>query len=263
MTWNPDVPQVGNNVSADIPDIKENLNELMLGMINRPKFTYNGGSSAATIKISGGYYCCKDKFCYWASELTSAQAASGTPTADTWYYFYLDYSAITSGTAITNSELIWSTTAPSWNHTYRGWYNGDDRCIFACLANSAGDNFLEFFHNGDYVQYAGYSADVSAGLPSNNWTDGTITMPGFCVKADLSFNLVYSDVTCYVACRTNGQTDTTGHIVNSVNSSSANTWGSIIAITDSSQKIEYKLSAASVATAVNIYTNGWYFSEGM
>ena len=71
----------------------------------RSKFTYNGGSTTYTIKISPGVYYCKEKYCFWTTELTSLQIPS--PAANTWYYFYLDYSSITSSTELTNTNFYW------------------------------------------------------------------------------------------------------------------------------------------------------------
>ncbi|MBV6343601.1 hypothetical protein HWQ67_18700, partial [Candidatus Magnetobacterium casensis] len=85
------------------------------GRAGRPTFTYNGGSTAYTVKAKGAVYWCKDKLCHWDSELTTT--AISTPVASTWYYLYLDYSAITEGTAVTATELIWSSTAPTYSNT--------------------------------------------------------------------------------------------------------------------------------------------------
>jgi len=63
----------------------------LAGAFDRSQFTYNGDTTAYTIKCKAAQYFCKDKLCYWTSELTTS--AIGTPAADTWYYLYLDYSA--------------------------------------------------------------------------------------------------------------------------------------------------------------------------
>jgi len=135
----------------------------------RSYFTYNGGATAYTIKVSGGKYWCKDKYCYWDSELTTG--AIGSPASDDWFYLYLDYSAITSGTAITNSEFLWADTEPAFNHTYNGWYNGDDLCIFAVLCNSAPDNILDFYHDGGaLVLFDNDINDYASGDPGTDWS---------------------------------------------------------------------------------------------
>jgi hypothetical protein len=48
-------------------------------------------------------------------------------------YGYIDYSASTP----TSIAYIDSTTAPKWNESLKGWYNGDDRCIAAYYCDSA------------------------------------------------------------------------------------------------------------------------------
>jgi hypothetical protein len=248
-------------------------------MPQRGIFTYNGGTSAATIKVKSARHWCKDKWCQWDSELTTTQAASGSPTAKTWYYLYLDYSAITSGTAITNAELIWSTTAPSWSATYRGWYNSDDLCVFACLGNAAGNNFVEFFHDGgEYVLYADQIAggkaaktdyDFTAVDVTTDWSDHVyLQIPGFSTKAGVTF--YYKDVTGSSAVvsyywRTHDQTGTTAHYIGySYNNNTYAIGGSnsAVVITDSGGIIQVMKDNANADT-LTVWADGWYFPIGM
>ena len=273
MTWNPGNPTTSNAVLSDVPDIKENIYELALMGINRPIFTYNGGSSAATIKLKAGYYHCKDKFCYWVNELTTTQAASGTPTLDTWYYLYLDYSAITDGTAITNGELIWSTTAPTFNGTYRGWYNSDDRCIFACLANGAGNNFLSFYNDGgDYVAFDDPWLNSQVGGATSSYSaQPTLTIPEFATKARVTFNAYFSTTPTPGAYnyfwRTLGSSGTGNLIgqliseVDDVNELAATLTD--IVFTDSSQQIDFGSDTDTAGDSIQVITNGWFLPSGM
>lgn len=86
---------------------------------------------------------------------------SGT-TADTWYYLYLDDSAIvTAGNAvITASELTESTTAPTFDSTKQTWYNGNDRCIFAWRNDGSG-NIWPFVNEN------------TSGITNNGWLMGS------------------------------------------------------------------------------------------
>ena len=71
-TWNENHPALANQISDDVPDIKENLEFLALwAKGRRGLFTYNGGTTAYTVKVKSAYYYCKDKVCWWGSELTT------------------------------------------------------------------------------------------------------------------------------------------------------------------------------------------------
>ena len=259
-TWNEDKPALANQISADVPDIKENFEFLALfARERRSIFTYNGGTTAYTIKCKSAYYYCKDKVCWWDAELTTT--AIGTPSASDWYYLYLDHSGITSGTEITNSELLWSATEPAWNATYAAWMNGDDRCIFAARTDSGPSNILEFFHDGDLVFYADAIADLAETDIDTTWTDQAITMPVF-YRALVRFMSVYVDGSSSFSWRTNGQTGTTGHTVGYVTSESTRDSMHAPVYVDSAQKIEIKSSAAN-GNRVAVQTQGWYLPIGM
>jgi len=264
MTWNDAIPAVTNSIAADIPDIEENFQELLWSSLNRSQFTYNGGATAYTVKAKAALYSCKDKFCYWTTELTTA--AIGAPAASTWYYLYLDYSGITSGTAITNSEFAWSDTAPTFDTTYRGWYNGDDRCIFAVLTDGTPSNIKEFFHYGNYFCFADEITSLAKGDIDTTWTDATLNAPGFCTMVNVKIlGDPLSDATAVgLYWRTNGQTGTAGHLVLTLDADLFN--GSMFTVvdvlTDSAQKIEVKMSGAGDHQA-GVTTNGWYFPIGM
>jgi hypothetical protein len=119
---------------------------------SRPgKFKY---SNTTTITIDPSTYQhsgTKNQFIYWDSTLTfvfgSAGSNSGSTNlgATTWYYLYIDDSAVaTAGTnLITASELIAVSTAPTYNASKHGWYNGNDRVIGAFRTN--GSSQLELF----------------------------------------------------------------------------------------------------------------------
>jgi hypothetical protein len=231
------------------------------GMFNRGIFTYNGGSTAYTVKVKPGWYLCAGKKCWWDEELTTS--AIGTPSADTWYYLYLDYSAITDGTEITNTELIWSDTAPSYNMTHRGYYNGNDRCIFAVLTNSGPTNIYEFFHDGgDYCVFADTILNYGPSDLDTTWVDVTLSAPGFSTKASITAIQGYGDGNATMSWRTNGQTGTTGHPLVYAAAGITDPANSTIAWTDSSQQIEVKLSGTNTNTA-EVFTDGWYFPAGI
>lgn len=228
---------------------------------NRARFTYNGGSTAYTVRVRPGNYYCKDKYCQWTSELTTP--AIGTPAADTPYYLYLDYSAITSGTAITSTELVWSDTAPTWSNTYRQLLNGDDRCIFGVISNSGPTNILEFFHDGgERTFYADYILDRTGASLSDTFTDVTITVPAFVEVALLTFDSHYSNADVYLVCITKDQVGTSGRIVGYSAAGSTYSWNSTPVFLGTDLKIQVKHSAATT-NLCSVLTDGWCFPIGM
>lgn len=234
------------------------------GCVQRSIFTYNGGAAAYTIKVKPGVYWCKDKLCQWITELTTD--AISTPAADDWYYLYLNYSGITNGTTIIASKLIWSNTEPVWNDTYMGWYNGDDKCIFAALTNSGPTNILEFFHDGgDYVSKADCSIDRALADLNATWADVTLVIPSYAIKAQCSFyGSAAADADLASGYwRTKGQSGTTGHYIYYIDADVAYyALNALEVLTDSSQKIEVKHSVIG-SHQMSVMTNGWYFPIGI
>ncbi len=222
----------------------------------RAQFEYN---DADQIDVGASMYMCKDKYCFWTSTLTTV--ATGAAGGAEWWYLYLDYSAITSGTEITNAEMIWSTTAPTFNDTYRQLMNGDDRCIFAVLT-TAGNAIVEFLHGADKVFYADKFADLVETDIENVWTDVTITMPAFAIQAMVTFTAGVADIIAYW--RTNGQAGAIGHIVNQMETLVGNfvSSNSFIVQSDSGQIIEVKNSAVSAAT-IQMETDGFFLPTGI
>jgi len=268
IDWNPtySVPATTPSEAANVNDLTAHLYGLdialgwfTMGYKQRSQFTYNGGVVAYTIKAEPAMYMCKEKVCQWKAELTTG--AIGTPAADDWYYLYLDYSGITSGTAITTSELIWSNTEPAWNDTYAAWYNGDDRCIFAVRTNGTPNNILEFFHNGDFCVYADMIIDHAAASVSS-WEDVVLTIPKFTKRAECTFSGTAAGGDLESAFwRTNGQTGSTGHRVYRIDDDNAKApVNTCIVMTDISQTIE--IDDDSNGT-IEVATDGFYLPDSI
>ncbi|RLB94054.1 MAG: hypothetical protein DRH26_02190, partial [Deltaproteobacteria bacterium] len=164
-----------------------------------------------------------------------------------------------SGTEITNSEIIWSTTGPTWNGTYRQLMNGDDRCIFAVMTNGA-NNILEFFHTGDWVWFADVLTFQSAVDIDDAWTDiSAISMPAFATEAICTF--VYGAAGQDWRWRTNGQTGTVGHDIGYL-SDPYNFNLPTRVISDSNQIIEVIALTSSAATITG-KVDAWAFPIGI
>jgi hypothetical protein len=231
------------------------------GFAQRAKFIY---STAANVLVNAGVYHhqgTSEQIVYWDSQLTV------TITASTgWNYLYLDDSAIvTAGTnLLTASELIFSTTAPTWSDSKHGWYNGNDRCIFATYASSANTQ-LEFFHNRDFVQFANNVNARSISDLDTTWTDVTLRLPGFCREGQASFEWGNAASNQGARCmvRVNGQSGTVGHgILHGIAIAADFGVDVLRVITDSTQKIECKMSVSNNCT-LGVDTMGWVFPEGM
>lgn len=232
---------------------------MITGSYVRPQFTYK---DADEIYVGGGFYDVDGKWSAWASQLT---LDIGSPSASTWYYVYADYSAITSGTALTASEFIFSTTAPAWSESKKGFFNGSDRAVFAVLTDSS-SNIKEFFHSGDTVIFADYISDRSASNSATSWEDVTLSIPACCRLGLVSF-VMYGGANSnnFFYWRTNGQSGTTGHAIASSRKLSNGTAQYAIndatVMTDSNKKIEVKCISSSLS--MGVYTNGFKLPVGM
>lgn len=226
----------------------------------RPRFEY---SSSTDIYIYPGSWRSEgatSRTCYTASKLT--YTFTSLAVSD-WSYLYIDDSDLeTDGTdVITAARLIDSITEPAWSDAKEGWYNGNDRCIFAVYGSGA-DTMCEFFHDGgDYVLLADAISDYASSpddVFANN--DVTLTIPAFSMKAHCNFYQNATDTNVEVlSWRTNGQSGTTGHYVNTTDDDNAEyASNDVIVMTDSSGKIEIKFATAS-NHQVTVRTNGWYF----
>jgi hypothetical protein len=247
-------------ISDDVSTVAD-MGDSFRKVFRRSIFTYNGDSTAYTIKVGGGWYYVKDKLAKWTSELTTGAISS--PVADTHYYLYLDYSAITSGTNITASELIWSSTAPSYSYVYGGWYNGDDRCIFAVTSNAVPSNIYAFNHDGgDCIYWESDHTLVYGCTPSDSYcdVDASLYMPSFSTIGYFTAYVVYVDGEALFRIRTNGRTD--GYRTLYTHTNSERVLNSLFVPTDSSQIIEIGFNAARNNT-VNMFIIGWCFPGGM
>jgi hypothetical protein len=115
----------------------------MKGYRERPMFTRD---STTTMKLNGAFV--------YQHAGTTTQILSGADVTFTrsdtsgtaqFNYLYIDDSAVvTAGnTTITASELISSPTVPTLSTTKGGFYNGNDRCIYAFKQDASNDIYRE------------------------------------------------------------------------------------------------------------------------
>ena len=123
-------------------------------------------------------------------------------------------------------------------------------------------NILEFWHNGDQVQYASQITDLTEVDIDTTWTDVNLTLPAVSTMALTTFHGFYSTATGGdVSYRKNGSTGA-GNQVFRITSTHTRPFSTVTVHTDASQKIEAVMGLSSNAT-LSIHTNGWYFPIGM
>ena len=281
--WNDNAPAVANQVSADVADIEENFGWLRrlvrmcvgwkdstIGTVgclpHRSKFRWK---DADEIYIDPGSYFLDGtvrQVQFWDATITfklgsaGSNAGSSDLGASDWQYIYIDDSTMADGTSEISaaSKFINSTTEPAWSDSKHGWYNGADLCIFAVYTDG-GSEVTEFNHGGgDYVSFAEEIADRASADLDATWTDVSLTLPIFSTEALVTALADYVDTTVTLKWRTNGVTATGGHTIELV--ASGKSYNPVHVITDSSQKIEIKFSAAGGDKA-GITTSGFFLPE--
>lgn len=288
---NANIPAVGNQISSDIPDIKENLewHKDLLQMIvgwkastiasvgppnHRAQFTH-GDDDTLTIGV-GSYFHdgTVRQTVFWDAAITfdlgsgGSNALSDDLGASEWHYIYLDDSAIVTqaDTELDADCFLNDTTAPTWSDAKHGWYNGADRCIFAVLTDATND-LIAFYHDGgDLILWDAAIETITAQDVDTSWVDisTALMIPGFSTKAQIFARMnVRTTNDMQVDWRVNGSTDATGHPLFLCGTAASNMPSVHLPVmTDSSQLIELKCGASSTDTLA-IDTEGWYLPAGM
>lgn len=235
------------------------------GLLRRSKFRWK---DADEIYIGPGAYHLDgtdEIIVQWSSELTFQFQNLG---ASDWSYLYIDDSAVQTAAThvLTASEFIDSTTEPAWSDTKHGWYNGNDRCIFAVLTSGA-SAILEFFHDGgDLVVLADQITSMAAtDLADETWTDVTVAAPKFSTRILLTVMVDQVDGSASYYWRTNGQTGTTGHLIGGTHSGAValDPYVQFQAFSDASQVVEVmKNETGANANTITVITDGWFFPTG-
>jgi hypothetical protein len=229
------------------------------GYVGRSEFIYK---DADEVTVGPGVYHhngTTEQMVYWSADLdVTVTATSG------YNYLYIDDSAVVTlgSDELTASELLFSTTAPTWSDAKHGWYNGSDRCISATGLSSASTQ-REFFHDGGRcVILADHFTSFNAADVDTTWVDVTLKIPEFCTQAIFSLHnvLIPNATQRDWFWRTNGYSGTPGNmLMHQAADFNSNT---LRVHTDSSLKIEIRCSVGD-ASQVEGFTHGWYFPRGM
>jgi hypothetical protein len=179
----------------------------------------------------------------------------------TQYYVYVDPPA--TGIFLAAADIEYSTTAPTYNETDMGAYNGSKRCIGAFRTDGSG-NILEFYVYGRRVMFETVFGTGSTATPSNTWTDSTFGVPlwgGDEIPIIATFYLAWdgSAATYTAVWRKNGRTGS-GSNIGIIRNSGARDWKERDVIGDSNGTIEYRYSASSSAE-LYCYTQGYILPD--
>jgi len=251
-------------INLGLTAVAAEINTICDGVLipQRAKFIYKDTDE---IYINGGVYIHRgttNQIVYWDSQLTYQFTSLGVSD---WSYLYIDDSdLVTDGTnVITAARLTDSTTEPTWSDSKKGWYNGEDRCIFAVLTNGSSE-ILEFFHDGDHVSFSEYIISlVQTDIDPADWLDVTLSAPKFTTKVQATVYSLFVDNGTTVYYRTKDrQVGTYGHIVHVITALIVNAATTLTVTTNGSQIIEIEHGTAGACTS-GVYTDGWYLPLGI
>jgi len=241
----------------------ESVAYLMRGKLSGLEITYKDADetylSSGVIHINDG----SNDVLYYSNAQITAQLTGAA--ASTLYYIYVDPPA--SGQSLLAADIEYSTSAPTWNATYHGYYHPtstDQKCIGAVLTDGS-SNITEFIPSGDYVAYADARCDMALTDIDLTWTDVTLKIPGFCNSANITVQTyATNNADLQVNVRQNGQSGASGFVITTTRATAAatQTAGSLQVFTDTSQKIEI-VHNQNNSDQSRLYTNGWYYPVGI
>lgn len=229
-----------------------------LGFLQRTRFTRTGPLQftlgAAAYHINGA----EEKIVHWDSVLTINLV---TIAANTWYYVYIDDSTIALGIdLLVAGNITVNATAPTWNATKHGYYNGNDRCIFMFLPAVLDTIPTYYWHDGS--EYVG----TNTGALSYN-THPMIAAhvtnlprtPPICTRAEL---MVYYGVNASHQLFVGPSAANYKHVY--YESGSSGSFSGMVGITPGIPPTVYLASDVYIpAGAFHLCENGFYLPEGM
>lgn len=178
-----------------------------------PRATFEYSSSTdVLIKGYAKYWSDGKGWLYIDSASGVTKTLSNISGTDYWHYLYLDYSAITQRHLNAAGYFIDSTTAPTYDLSKKGWYNGNDRLIMAFWIDSSG-NLDKFYHNGDefVIRDAAINERAYAAMTAT-WVTVSLakTIPPFAKEGQFVFFMSDSTNTSVMYMRPLGSAAATG-----------------------------------------------------
>ncbi len=118
-----DFPSVGATTWTDDIDIRKDwiIGHINIGLTNFDNDSLPAIAQGSKVEIGGAYFVA-----------ASDQAVGGSASASTVNYIYIE----------TNGDVVWSTTAPTWDDTKSGWYNGTNRAV-ARVYRDGSSNYID------------------------------------------------------------------------------------------------------------------------
>ena len=214
-------------------------------------------SDKDTVTIRAGRYLhigTITQMVYWNSALTyDFTGLSGSEI----HYLYIDDSAVVTADTnlLTKTEFTNSTTAPSWSNATKGWYNGDDRCIFAVMCS--GGEIMPFDHSTNLVTFRSVHTSRALADLGTSWTAVALKAPGFCDEALVTFENYHAGTgrSIYGYWR---NTSGDGHLAWATRSQYERDVNTVRVSCDSSQEIDIKNNDATGDQQVAVYTDGFF-----
>lgn len=133
--------------------------------------------TASSAAIASGSVEIGGKIYHWDSGITFAFGSSGSNAASddlvagTNTYLYVDSSSLPASPAtnLTAANFLNSNTAPTWNESKHGWYNGDDRCIMFLAVESASAALVKQVKSGKLHLYYDAIEELNDTSPSDQY----------------------------------------------------------------------------------------------
>lgn len=261
------IPKATTGTNDKIPVV--NIGETEYELIQAPevpspraKFEY---SATNALKIYGyaKYWLYGKGWLYIdaASAITKTfTAISGTGY---WHYLYLDYSAITQRDLDAASYFVDSTSIPAYSVTKGGWYNGDDRLIFAVRIDGSG-NITKFWHHGDeLVQRDDIVTERSYAAMGASWTTVSFgqTLPPCCNEVYFSQYMSDTTAAAILTIRPTGSAATSGIRIGRT-AATASQWdnSTIRSYVGTSRSIDF-LSSDGANTSLEVHGNGFFLPQ--
>lgn len=227
-----------------------------IGRFDRPEFGANASSTQIDLKGPAGYHLDGKGWIWWTGTLAYNFT---TLTASTWSYLYLDESSISGPGAITNSNLIDSTTAPTYDSTKGGWYNGLDRCVFMVYGTGA-SSYRFYRQRDDFIQYEERFVDINNVAVGTGGTSYALTVPAIVRQALVTFFGIYQTANATILWREAGSSSN-GHVATRGTSTSTDVVNQEIVDLDSSQQVNIFSTAAGCN--LTAYTDGFFLPKGV
>lgn len=177
ITANIQTVEVGS-LKSNTLDVGNLPIEIVMMQRGMRKFFLPTFNATGTLGITPGYLHINDgsreKILTVEIALTKAISALSN---NTWYYIYVT-SPSGDNIIVAATDISVSTTAPTWSETYKGWYDGNTRCIGFFKSNASG-TMMYFITDGHFYKFNNGTTRVSVTNTGGVWVLATLDIPSF------------------------------------------------------------------------------------